>query len=325
MTENQEEKITCPHCQHENDANATRCAKCGTELIKTISVPEIETGVTNRFPSGPPVDVAPDALTLLVSGFKSPITVHRKRELVIGRRVPDHPVPDVDLASYNAYKLGVSRRHAVLRCSEDGCAIEDQASANATWVNENKITPFVPYLLQSSDTLRLGHLVMQVYFTTIDSIYLFETAPDASLKLTPDYLLETLSPYLQALNGVQSLINATLDREALEVTIGSIRHDATDALQVTLRKATEAINVILRHVTPWKNQHSELAKQEDKTAFETELKQLAGLLIDKINPDMSEQDRPDYTQRLLALVRVLVLSPLTISESPPKRGKPVGH
>jgi hypothetical protein len=325
MTGTQEEKIICPECQHENASDLTRCAKCGAELVKTIAVPEIDTGTTAHFPTAPSIDVTPDALTLLVSGFKTPIAVHRKRELVIGRRVPDHPMPDVDLASYNAYKLGISRRHAVLRCSEDGCAIEDQASANATWVNENKLTPFVPYLLQSGDTLRLGHLVMQVFFTTIDSIYLFETAPDASPSFTPEYLLKTLGPYLQALNDIQGLINTALDREALQATIGSIRHDATDAIQITLRKATEAINLILRHVMPWKTVHSVPTDPEAKAAFETELLQLAGTLIGKINADMPEADRPDYTQRLLVVLRVLVSSPLIMSESPPKKGKPGGQ
>ena len=169
MTEHQErqEKVICPNCQHANEPDLTRCSKCGTELIKTIAVPEIVT-LTAPFPAVPDVDVTPETLTLLVSGYKSPITAHRKRELVIGRRVPDHPIPDVDLTGYNAYKLGVSRRHAILRCSEDGCALEDQASANATWVNENKLTPFVGYPLQSGDTIRLGHLVIYVYFSTVE-------------------------------------------------------------------------------------------------------------------------------------------------------------
>jgi pSer/pThr/pTyr-binding forkhead associated (FHA) protein len=323
MTENQQEKIICPNCQHENEPDSARCAKCGTELIKTVSVPEVSAAATSRFPSMPQVDVMPDTMTILVSGFKTPITVDRKREVVVGRRVPDHPIPDIDLASYNAYKLGVSRRHAVLRCSEDGCAIEDQASANASWVNENKLTPFVPYLLQSGDTVRLGHLVMHVYFSTIDAIYLSEPA-DVSPKLTPDFLVEKIGPYLQALAGIQKLINSALDREESEVAIGSIRHESSDAVQVTLRKATEAINLVVRRITPWKNEHSAPKTDEEKTAFEAEFQQLTQTLIDRINPDMLEQDRPAYLQKLIVPVRVLVSSSLTISETPPKKRPTVG-
>ena len=170
-TQAEPEKVICPNCHHENDPELTRCERCNTELVKTMRVPEIEitrTSTTSRFPDVPQVDVTPEALTMLVSGYKTPIVVERKRELVMGRRVPEHATPDIDLANYNAYKMGVSRRHAVLRCSEDGCAIEDQASANATWVNENKLTPFVPYLLQSGDTIRLGHLVTYIYFSTVE-------------------------------------------------------------------------------------------------------------------------------------------------------------
>ncbi len=324
MTEIPEGKLVCPNCQHENEPDSTRCAQCGIELIKTVSVPDISTGLTTRFPTVPEVEVVPDALTLLVSGFKTPLTVERKREIVIGRRVPDHPLPDVDLASYNAYKLGVSRRHAVLRCSEGGCAIEDQASANATWVNENKLTPFVPYLLQSGDTIRLGHLVVHVYFSTIDSIYLYEPGETVPIKLTPDYLVNTLGPYLQALAALQNAVNSALDREVTDVTLGSVRHDSTDVIQVTLRKATEAVNLILRRIMPWKTENGSPKTEEAKAAFETELQALIEVLMDRINSDITEQDRPTYAQKLIKPVRVLVLSPLIISESPPRKKPSLG-
>jgi hypothetical protein len=324
MSETPEGKLVCPNCHHENEPDSTRCAQCGTELVKTISVPDISTGLTTRFPSVPEVEVVPEALTLLVSGFKTPLTVERKREIVIGRRVPDHPLPDIDLASYNAYKLGVSRRHAVLRCSEGGCAIEDQASANATWVNENKLTPFVPYLLQSGDTIRLGHLVMHVYFSTIDSIYLHEPGGTDSTKLTPDYLVNTLGPYLQALAAVQSVINSALDRETTDVTLGSVRHDSTDAIQVTLRKATEAVNLTLRRIMPWKNENAGPKTDDEKAAYETEFQGLIETLVGRINPDITEQDRPTYAQKLTKPVRTLVASPLILTESPPRKKPSLG-
>ena len=325
MSETPEGKLVCPNCQHENEPDTTRCTKCGTELIKTVSVPEISTGLITRFPSVPKVEVAPDALTMLVSGFKTPLTVDRKREIVIGRRVPDHPLPDVDLASYNAYKLGVSRRHAVLRCSESGCAIEDQASANATWVNENKLTPFVPYLLQSGDTLRLGHLVMHVYFSTIDSIYLHEPGEATpSKKLTPDYLVSTLGPYLQALAAIQSVVNNALDREATDVTVGSVRHDSNDAIQVTLHKATEAVNLALRRIMPWRNEHTSPTTDDEKAAYEKELQGLIETLMDRINPDIATSDRPPHAEKLIKPVRVLVTSSLIVTESPPRKKPPSG-
>jgi pSer/pThr/pTyr-binding forkhead associated (FHA) protein len=324
MSETPEGKLVCPNCQHENEPNSTRCSQCGTELVKTVSVPDISTGLMTRFPSVPEVEVVPDALTMIVSGFKTPLSVERKREIVIGRRVPDHPLPDVDLASYNAYKLGVSRRHAVLRCSESGCAIEDQASANATWVNENKLTPFVPYLLQSGDTIRLGHLVLHVYFSAIDSVYLHESGEDVSIKLTPDYVVKTLGPYLQALAAIQGVINNALDRDPTEVTMGSVRHDSGEAIQVTLRKATEAVNLALRRIMPWRNENASPKTDEEKSAYEEKLKGLIEVLIDRINPDVSTEHRPTYTKQLVEPVRVLITSPLIVTESPPRKKPPLG-
>jgi hypothetical protein len=313
LTQAEPEKVICPNCHHENDPNLTRCERCNTELVKTMRVPEIEITrpSTSRFPDVPQVDVTPEALTMLVSGYKTPIVVERKRELVMGRRVPEHATPDIDLANYNAYKMGVSRRHAVLRCSEDGCAIEDQASANATWVNENKLTPFVPYLLQSGDTIRLGHLVMYIYFSTVESVYLFETATETPRKLTSAYLMETVGPYLQALTDLQNLVNLALEREPEDITIGGIRLDATDAVQVTLRKATEAVNLVLRRIMPWKDEH--------KTPTTEEYQRLIAVVLERINADMPEEDREAYTKKLLPVLRALVSNPLSIAEQPPKK------
>ena len=212
----------------------------------------------------------------------------------------------------------------MLRCSEGGCAIEDQASANATWVNENKLTPFVPYLLQSGDTIRLGHLVLHIYFSSIDSIYLHEPGEGDTIKLTPDYLVSTLGPYLQALAAIQGVINSALDREATDVTLGSVRHDSTNAVQVTLRKATEAVNLALRRMMPWRTENPSPTTDEEKAAYENELEGLIEILIDRINPDIAIQDRPTYAQELAKPVRTLVSSPLIVSESPPRKKSSLG-
>jgi hypothetical protein len=75
---------------------------------------------------------------------------------------------------------------------------------------------------------------------------------------------------------------------------------------------------------PWKTENGSPKTEEAKAAFETELQALIEVLMDRINSDITEQDRPTYAQKLIKPVRVLVLSPLIISESPPRKKPSLG-
>jgi phage tail-like protein len=50
----------------------------------------------------------------------------------------------------------VSRRHAVLRCSDTECQITDLKSANGTRLNGEKLTPRVPVVLKPGDSIQIG-------------------------------------------------------------------------------------------------------------------------------------------------------------------------
>ena len=51
----------------------------------------------------------------------------------------------------------LSRQHARIRVTANGCVVEDLASTNGTYVNGQRITG--PTLLRSGDTLQLGELI----------------------------------------------------------------------------------------------------------------------------------------------------------------------
>lgn len=69
-------------------------------------------------------------------------------EIVFGRRHDTHSLqPDIDLNEYNAMAYGVSRLHAKLRHEEYGWWLEDLASANGTWVNGERLEPYIPVSL----------------------------------------------------------------------------------------------------------------------------------------------------------------------------------
>lgn len=71
-------------------------------------------------------------------------------EVLIGRDRATLTVPDPE----------VSRRHAVLRPTGDGLAIEDLGSLNGTWVNGRRVTEVTA--LAAGDTVRLGSTVFAV-------------------------------------------------------------------------------------------------------------------------------------------------------------------
>ena len=50
----------------------------------------------------------------------------------------------------------ISRYHAHIRCSPEGCQIEDLGSANGTYLNEERLPPNEPRTLVEGDVMRVG-------------------------------------------------------------------------------------------------------------------------------------------------------------------------
>lgn len=64
----------------------------------------------------------------------------------------------VDFSAYDGYKLGVSRRHALLRYYNERLLIIDNDSTNGTYLNLFRLEPKQAYLLHHNDHLHLGAL-----------------------------------------------------------------------------------------------------------------------------------------------------------------------
>jgi len=86
-------------------------------------------------------------------------------DICLGRRDPSGGVfPDLDLAPDGGVEEGVSRRHAKVYQMGNRIFVEDVGSANGTFLNDKRITPHLPHLLQEGDTLQLGRLRLGVKF-----------------------------------------------------------------------------------------------------------------------------------------------------------------
>jgi hypothetical protein len=160
--------IICPNCQHENSLDAVECVQCGNTLNSDRKVETIP--VTDLLPTiqaperGVPAGLRRGAIALYVMGERDPILVEVDQRIILGRSVFGEPPPNVDLTDHHGRLLGVSRHHAAIHVSNDTFMIEDLDSSNGTWVNDNRVQPGTPVELGSGDVIRLGQLVLFVYF-----------------------------------------------------------------------------------------------------------------------------------------------------------------
>lgn len=82
---------------------------------------------------------------------------------VVGRSDPtDSVVPDLDLATYGAQSLGVSRRHAILLPTAEGLCMMDLDSTNGTWLNGVYLQPGQKYRVRAGDRVEFGRLRLVV-------------------------------------------------------------------------------------------------------------------------------------------------------------------
>jgi hypothetical protein len=103
-------------------------------------------------------------LGIEVAGFPR-LVVTVDRDLVLGRgsSLSDYR-PDINLEPYGGQRMGVSRRHAVLRCVDDELYLADLGSRSGTMINEHRISAHTLYVLQSEGVIALGALRLRVHF-----------------------------------------------------------------------------------------------------------------------------------------------------------------
>lgn len=104
-------------------------------------------------------------LVFHIEAEREPVIVEPKARMHIGRAdVRNNIAPDVDLGPYGGADKGVSRLHAALKSDGSSVSIVDLGSTNGTYLNEEHLVPNQTRKLKDGDAVRLGHLVMHVYF-----------------------------------------------------------------------------------------------------------------------------------------------------------------
>lgn len=163
--------VKCTLCGFDNPAGAAVCSNCGSRL----GTSEPEHSETRRLdPAALGIQMpnwgtarlgSERQLLLHIRGHAQPLVVTISDQIVLGRvDVETQQAPDVGLDEYNAQELGVSRRHAAILVEDNALKIMDLGSANATYMNGQKLIAHQARILRDGDELRLGRLVMRVTF-----------------------------------------------------------------------------------------------------------------------------------------------------------------
>lgn len=163
--------IICPNCQHKEMSGAIYCSKCGAQLIDmTITTHKIHAAEARQEANRQPGPMVPAparqfqswiSLNMIESGQILPLA--DRTEFTLGRSAEGQPiVPDVDLSPYNAYANGVSRLHAVIKLIKDQIVLVDLGSSNGTYLNGNRLSPYIEASVAHGDVVYLGKLKMQL-------------------------------------------------------------------------------------------------------------------------------------------------------------------
>jgi hypothetical protein len=175
--------IICPNCAHQNRPGELICDNCGTSLITggkaalgtrdLVREQEarpgeklLDTGTQKALATaGGAVFTENMVLRLEIESGSNPMLIYPKAEIVLGRRDPNTgAIPDVDLTAYAGYRLGVSRRHSIIRMQDKNLFITDLGSSNGTYLNGTRLPPHRPHQLRDGDEVRLGQMALRLYF-----------------------------------------------------------------------------------------------------------------------------------------------------------------
>ncbi len=160
--------IICPNCHHSELPGALFCSQCGALLEGVAGIATQNMRSTGKLegeqgPLPPPAAElqAPVSLCIVDSGQIIPL--ENRAEFTLGRSAEGQPIlPDIDLAPFRAYEMGVSRLHASIRMEGQQVVAMDLGSVNGSRLNGQKIPSHKPCVINHGDILTLGKLKLQI-------------------------------------------------------------------------------------------------------------------------------------------------------------------
>jgi pSer/pThr/pTyr-binding forkhead associated (FHA) protein len=110
-----------------------------------------------------PSEPSPVPLCIKVLATGREIQLPSTAEVHIGRLDAAHGIfPDLDLSPDGGLEGGVSRHHCKVHQRGSAYLVEDVGSANGTFLDGQRLTPYLPHVLKDGDELQLGRIKLKV-------------------------------------------------------------------------------------------------------------------------------------------------------------------
>jgi hypothetical protein len=163
-------ETTCPHCGKPNRFDDIFCGACGEFLTLERGQHDTHRFVDEYEGQSSDAYFGPDStLLLMVKDTQETFRIRpqdQPHEVIVGRGAGSSMRPDIDLGPQQGALLGVSRLHLSITYNEKHHTLSavDIGSANGTAINGMRLRPEEVRVLRHGDELRLGKLVLAVYF-----------------------------------------------------------------------------------------------------------------------------------------------------------------
>jgi pSer/pThr/pTyr-binding forkhead associated (FHA) protein len=170
-------KVVCPSCGADNLPGTLFCVQCGTYLpsggpLRTEPLPEQSDGrQAHPRRDDEEQEEAPRMVQIdvLVLNTGREISLSADREILVGRLDAAHGIfPELDMTADSGLEQGVSRRHARIYIRDGVCFVEDLDSTNGTFLNGERVTPYLPYAFHDRDVVTFGTLRLEFRILTTE-------------------------------------------------------------------------------------------------------------------------------------------------------------
>ncbi len=152
------QKIRCPQCGASNKPGVAFCTKCGTSFTqeKRAEEPTVAVEMTPKTQLVMPNKLADKTWGYLLFANENRVELTGSR-LTVGRAKPDTGDVKPDINLYDVPESStVSRMHAVIERTQNGCTLIDLKSTNLTRINGETLVPNTPTPFEEGNTLEFG-------------------------------------------------------------------------------------------------------------------------------------------------------------------------
>lgn len=160
--------ILCPNCQSLQLVGAVFCEECGAQLVSQSESIIPSTDSRSTMMSTSQLSKAEDRtkediyISLQILNKGEVLDLAGQKEFTLGRISQGQTIiPDVDLSSFGAFQMGVSRLHATIIVGKQ-LTLTDLGSVNGTLLNGTQMPANMPVPITDGDVITLGRMEIRL-------------------------------------------------------------------------------------------------------------------------------------------------------------------